>query len=108
MYSEILQVFRCLFIISLLSFPKLIFAQKQKEIDLLKLYQTGKLIPINRELKLFSNDSVTYLRVLENKKEGIVSLPLKQFKNCTIEIEMRGNDVFSGAILVLRFRKQIM
>ena len=103
MYSESLQVLRCLFIISLLSFPKLIFAQKQKEIDLLKLYQTGKLIPINRELKLFSNDSVTYLRVSENKKEGIVWLTSKQFKNGIIEIEMRVKMFFSGALLVLRF-----
>ena len=103
MYSESLQVLRCLFIISLLSFPKLIFAQKQKEIDLLKLYQTGKLIPINRELKLFSNDSVTYLRVSENKKEGIVWLPSKQFKNGKIEIEMRGKDVFQRSFIGIAF-----
>ena len=103
MYSESLQVLRCLFIISLLSFPKLIFAQKQKEIDLLKLYQTGKLIPVNRELKLFSNDSVTYLQVSENKKEGIVWLPLKQFENGTIEIEMRGKDIFQRSFIGIAF-----
>ena len=100
---RVLQVFRCVLIVGLLSFPKLIFAQKQKEIDLLKLYQTGKLIPVNRELKLFLNDSVTYLRVSENKKDGIVWLPLKQFENGTIEIEMRGKDVFQRSFIGIAF-----
>ena len=29
----------------------------------LKLYKTGKLIPVNRELKLYTNDSAAYIQI---------------------------------------------
>ncbi|PXY42139.1 hypothetical protein DMB65_02575 [Flavobacterium cheongpyeongense] len=83
--------------------PFLLLGQRQQTIELANLYKKGKLKSVNREIKIVSSDSGDYLNIVENKKEGIVWLPVKDFKNGTIEIEMRGKDVFQRSFIGIAF-----
>lgn len=91
------------FIYTLLLLHSLLFAQQQIVIKPADLYKNGKLKSVNREIKIVSENRGTYLEILENKKEGIVWLPVKPFKNGTIEIEMRGKDVFQRSFIGVAF-----
>lgn len=91
------------YIFTLILLPCFLFGQRQQAIELANLYKKGKLKSVNREIKIVSSDSGTYLQILENKKEGIVWLPVKDFKNGTIEIEMRGKDVFQRSFIGIAF-----
>jgi len=90
----------CIFILIFL--PFLALGQEQ-QIIVANLFKKGKLKSANREIKIVQNDSGAYLRIEENKKEGIVWLPAKGFKNGTIEIEMRGKDVFQRSFIGIAF-----
>ncbi|WP_052483465.1 hypothetical protein [Flavobacterium sp. MEB061] len=91
------------YIFTLILLPCFLFGQRQQAIELANLYKKGKLKSVNREIKIVSSDSGAYLKILENKKEGIVWLPVKDFKNGTIEIEMRGKDVFQRSFIGIVF-----
>jgi len=91
------------YIFTLILLPCFLFGQRQQAIELANLYKKGKLKSVNREIKIVSSDSGAYLQILENKKEGIVWLPVKDFKNGTIEIEMRGKDVFQRSFIGIAF-----
>lgn len=91
------------YIFTLILLPCFIFGQRQQAIDLANLYKKGKLKSVNREIKIVSGDSGGYLKILENKKEGIIWLPVNDFKNGTIEIEMRGKDVFQRSFIGIAF-----
>lgn len=91
------------YIIILLQLSTMVFAQKQQAFDLPTLFKTGELQPVNREIKLVSNDTEPYIQLLENKNEGIVWLPIAEFKNGTLEIEMRGKDVFQRSFIGIAF-----
>ncbi|QGK73475.1 hypothetical protein [Flavobacterium sp. SLB02] len=93
--------FRYLFIVILL--PFLLLGQRQQTIELATLYKKGKLKSVNREIKIVSSDSGAYLKILESKKEGILWLAARDFKNGTIEIEMRGKDVFQRSFIGIAF-----
>ena len=88
---------------TLLLLPCLLFGQQQLSIELTNLYKNGKLKSVNREIKIVSSDSGAYLKILESKKEGMVWLPVKNFKNGTIEVEMRGKDVFQRSFIGIAF-----
>lgn len=92
-----------IYLFTLIVFPCLLFGQRQQVIELANLYKKGKLKSVNREIKIVSGDSGAYLKIFENKKEGIVWLPVKDFKNGTIEIEMRGKDVFQRSFIGIAF-----
>ncbi|WP_123922032.1 family 16 glycoside hydrolase [Flavobacterium sp. LM4] len=91
------------YMFTLILLPCFIFGQRQQAIDLANLYKKGKLKLVNREIKIVSGDSGAYLKILENKKEGIIWLPVNDFKNGTIEIEMRGKDVFQRSFIGIAF-----
>lgn len=91
------------FIFTLTLLPLILFGQLRQDIDLVTLYKKGKLKSVNREIKIVSADSGAYLKITENKKEGIVWLPVKDFKDGTIEIEMRGKDVFQRSFIGIAF-----
>jgi hypothetical protein len=90
-----------MFILMLL--PFLLFGQRQQEIDLAAMYKKGKLKAVNREIKIVSGGSGTYLEIAPGRKEGLVWLDVKNFKNGTIEIEMRGKDVFQRSFIGIAF-----
>ncbi|MGO4875622.1 hypothetical protein ACEN2P_03395 [Pedobacter psychrotolerans] len=94
---------RFIFVFTLILLPCLLFGQQQQTIELAKLYKKGKLKAVNRTIKIVSSDSGAYLKISESKKEGIVWLPVKDFKNGTIEIEMRGKDVFQRSFIGIAF-----
>ena len=83
--------------------PLSIFGQHQKNIELPQLFKKGELRALNREMQLVSNDSFSYLQVLESDKEGIIWLPLKEFRGGTIEVVMRGKDVLQRSFIGLVF-----
>jgi len=87
----------------LLLLPIVFFGQKKNKIELAPLYKMGELKAVDRDLKIASQDGVDYIQVSENKKEGIVWLPLKDFESGTIEIEMRGNDVLQRSFIGVIF-----
>ena len=88
---------------TLLLIPCLLFGQRQHAIEIANLYKEGKLKSVNREIKIDSSDSEAYLKISENKKEGIVWLPFEDFKNGTIEVELRGKDVFQRSFVGIAF-----
>lgn len=88
---------------TLILLPYLLSGQRRQESDLATLYKKGKLKPINREIKIVSSDSGAYLKIAQGKNEGIVWLPFKDFKNGTIEIQMRGKDVFQRSFIGIAF-----
>lgn len=90
-------------IFTLILLPCFLFGQRQQTLELASLYKKEKLKSVNREIKIVLSDSGSYLKILESKKEGIVWLPVKDFKNGTIEIEMRGKDVFQRSFIGIAF-----
>ena len=95
--------FRFLYHSIFLLLPLSIFGQQKKNIELTKLFKNGELRALNREMQLVSNDSFSYLQVLESDKEGIIWLPLKEFREGTIEVVMRGKDVLQRSFIGLVF-----
>ncbi|MBZ4043719.1 hypothetical protein [Flavobacterium hibisci] len=91
------------FIYTLTLLPLILFGQLRQDTDLVNLYRKGKLKSVNREIKVVSSDSGAYLKITENKKEGIVWIPGKDFKNGIIQIKMRGKDVFQRSFIGIAF-----
>ena len=87
----------------LLLLPIVFFGQKKNKIELAPLYKMGELKAVNRDLKIASQDGVDYIQVSESRQEGIVWLPLQEFRNGTIEIEMRGKDVLQRSFIGVIF-----
>ena len=90
---------------TLILLPCLLFGQQRQTIELADLYKKGQLKPVNREVKIVSSDSGAYLKIAQSKKEGLVWLPFKDFKNGTIEIQMRGKDVFQRSFIGIAFHR---
>ena len=82
------------------------FAQKEQKLNLYKLLKNNKLNIINREAKPIDTLSGNYIKLSENKGEGIVWLPIKDFKNGTIKIEMRGKNVVQKSFIGIAFHAQ--
>lgn len=90
-------------LILLLLITNLTFAQKKQTLDLADLYKKGKLEVVNRELKAVSENGKNFIQMPENKEEGLIWLPTKDFKNGKISIRMRGKDVFQRSFIGLIF-----
>ena len=89
-----IKIMKNLITICITLFCTVTFAQKEQKLNLHKLLKNNKLSFINREAKPIDSLSKNYIKLLENKGEGIVWLPIKDFKNGTIKIEMRGEDEY--------------
>jgi hypothetical protein len=89
--------------ILLLFFPSFVFAQKQKQFNLFDLQLKGELTAINREAMAITQGDETYYQMYEGQGEGLVWLPIKDFENGTIEIEMRGKDLFQRSFIGIAF-----
>lgn len=92
-----------MYMITLLLLPCSLLGQTQQTIELGNLYKRAKLTAVNRDIVIVSSDIGAYLKVSESNKEGMVWLPVKDFKNGTIEIEMRGKDVFQRSFIGIAF-----
>ena len=92
-------------IIAVLTFT-LTNAQKKQKFNLHELFQKEKLKAINRELKAIDSLSHHYIQVSEKGNEGIIWLPINNFKTGTIKIEMRGKDIFQKSFIGIAFHGQ--
>lgn len=95
--------FKSLYFLIFFILPLSLFGQHQKHVDLVKLFKKGELRALNREMQLVSNNNLSYLKISENEKEGIVWLPLKEFREGKIEVVMRGKDVLQRSFIGLVF-----
>jgi hypothetical protein len=80
-----------------------IFAQQAKTIDLYAWQAQGKLSIVNREVERIDETRNRFIRLSEKSGEGLVWLPLSDFKNGVIEIEMRGKDVLQRSFIGIAF-----
>jgi len=87
----------------LLLFTTLLFAQEKQQFNFHELLNKENLKIINREAKPIDSLSFDYIKLSENKDEGLVWLPLKNFENGSIKIEMRGKDVFRKSFIGIAF-----
>jgi hypothetical protein len=93
-------------LIILLLLSSVTFAQKSQTFNLTKLQKKGKLIVVNREIKTVTEGDRNFIKLEDKEGEGLVWLPIKNFKNGTLEIEMRGKDVFQRSFIGLIFHGQ--
>ncbi|TAG18237.1 MAG: hypothetical protein EAZ32_14355 [Cytophagia bacterium] len=89
-------------LILLVAISAVAFAQKKQTLPLTDLYKRGSLQVVNRELKIIED----FIQLSENKEEGLVWLPVSDFKNGEIEIEMRGKDVIQRSFIGIAFHAQ--
>lgn len=82
------------------------FAQKIKQYDLFNLQLKGELKVVNRDMKSISQGDKNFIQLSENKGEGLVWLPISDFKNGILEIEMRGQDVLQKSFVGIAFHAQ--
>lgn len=83
--------------------PALTYAQQAKAIDLDRAFTKGQLQVVNRTVKLAVQDEISYINVSQESKEGLVWLPVENFKNGTIAVEMRGKDVLQQSFIGIAF-----
>jgi hypothetical protein len=90
-------------LIALLLLSSVTFAQKLKTFDLPKLQKGGKLIVVNREIKTISEGKKDFIKLEDKEGEGLVWLPVKNFKNGEITVWMRGKDVLQRSFIGIIF-----
>jgi hypothetical protein len=74
-----------------------------KTVHLYDWHAKGKLSTVNREVEGIDEGENRFIRLSEKEGEGLVWLPIKDFKNGVIEIEMRGKDVFQRSFIGIAF-----
>lgn len=82
------------------------YSQEEQKFNLYELFQKESLIIFNREVVPIDTLSKKYIQVSEKENEGIIWLPINDFKNGTIKIEMRGKDVFQKSFIGIAFHGQ--
>ena len=97
---------KCLLSILLVSVVFVANAQKTKQFDLFKEQLERKLKTVNRDIKCITQGDKTFIQLSENKEEGLAWLPLDNFKNGTVHIEMRGQDVLQKSFIGIAFNGQ--
>lgn len=84
----------------------IVSAQKGNNYNLFELLKKESLVVSNRDVKTKDTLSKKYIQVSENKNEGIIWLPVKDFKNGTITVKMRGKDVLQKSFIGIAFHGQ--
>jgi hypothetical protein len=91
----------CLILIS-----ALVLAQKEQKYEWHKLLKKGKLTLVNRDAKAIDTLSGKYIQISEKENEGIIWLPIDNFENGTIKIEMRGKNIVQRSFIGIAFHGQ--
>ncbi len=86
----------------LLLVTTVLFGQK-KEYDLHLLFASKKLTAYNRNVSLLEDGKMKGIQLDENADEGIVWLNDVTFSTGTIEIDLRGKDVFQRSFIGIAF-----
>lgn len=79
------------------------FAQEMKAINLYQWHAQQKLSLVNRDVQGINQDGNLFIRLSEKDGEGLVWLPVSDFGNGVIELEMRGKDVFQRSFIGVAF-----
>lgn len=96
-----------LFIVFLFSFIcREVLFQKEFKINLLEEFTQGKLVVINRKVEAVKNSKYQAIRLSEELNEDLVWLKDKQFSEGTIELDLKGKDVFQRSFLGVAFHAQ--
>lgn len=82
------------------------YSQKDVQFNLYDLFESSRLTIQNRKLVAIDSLSRKYVRVSENGKEGIIWLPIHDFKKGVVKIEMRGKDVLQKSFIGVVFHGQ--
>lgn len=90
----------------LILFSNTLFAQKQQNFNLFDLQNQGKLTIINRKIEAIDEQGKKFVRLSEGGREGVLWLPITNFENGKIEVEMRGKDVLQRSFIGLIFHGQ--
>lgn len=91
---------RCYFALLLFT-SEISFGQQQQQYNLASLLQQGKLQAVNRDVVYTA--SPAYIKISQQEGEGIVWLPIDGFESGSIEIAMRGKDVFQQSFIGVAF-----
>lgn len=89
-------------LIGLLFLANSLFSQ-EKTVNLFEWHAQGKLLIVNREGKGVNQEGNRFIQLSEKDGEGLVWLPMSDFKDGSIEIEMRGKDVFQRSFIGIAF-----
>lgn len=87
----------------LILISNVIFAQGQKLLNLWELQNLGQLQIVNRESRVIQEEGIRFIRLSENKGEGLIWLPIEGLKNGIVEVEMRGKDVLQRSFVGIAF-----
>jgi hypothetical protein len=71
--------------------------------DLINLFENGKIEPFNRTLSQFSENDRKGIRFSKNAGDGIAWLKGVEFSNGTIELDIRGKDLFQESFVGVAF-----
>ena len=90
-------------LIFLLFLSNSLFAQQSKTVDLYDWHTEKKLTIVNCEAEAVIESDIRFIRFSEKNTEGLVWVPITDFKNGVIELEMRGKDVFQKSFIGIVF-----
>jgi hypothetical protein len=76
---------------------------KSTNYDLFSLFGNNRLEPFNREISSFSENDKKGIRFSKNINDGIVWLMGVEFSNGTIEVDIRGKDIFQQSFVGVAF-----
>lgn len=83
-----------------------LMAQNQQSFNLVNVHSQGKLTVVNRNIEVLEEHGEKFVRLSEDKGEGLIWLPTKNFKTGTIEVQMRGKDILQLSFIGITFRGQ--
>jgi hypothetical protein len=91
-----------LLLLFLISNP--LFAQQVVTLNLYDLQKQQKLIVLNREVETLTEKNQRFIRLSEKGgEEGLVWIPVSDFKNGVIELKLRGKDVLQKSFIGIAF-----
>lgn len=71
--------------------------------DLTSLFENGNIEPFNRKLSQFSEKDLKGIRFSKNPGDGVAWLKGVEFSNGTIELDIRGKDIFQQSFVGVAF-----
>ena len=103
MKNQITARFCFVTIIGLLSILTTTGQGQSVKYDLSTLFKNGKIEPFNRQLSQFSETDRKGIRFSKNEGDGIAWLKGVEFSNGTIELDIKGKDVFQQSFVGVAF-----
>lgn len=80
------------------------FAQEDVKVKLVRLQKSGKLTMINRNVATVKENNRKFLHIsTKDTVEGVIWLPVKNFKNGKLEMVARGRDILQGSFVGIAF-----